>query len=31
MVKATMAALQQLRSNEEIKAVRFGDKAAAEA
>ena len=31
MVKATMAALQQLRSNEEIKNVRFGDKAAAEA
>ena len=31
MVKATMVALQQLRSNEEIKAVRFGDKVAAEA
>jgi small subunit ribosomal protein S5 len=31
MVKATMAALQQLRSNEEIKNIRFGDKVAAEA
>ena len=31
MVKATMAALQQLRSNEEVKRVRFGDKAVAEA
>ena len=29
MVKATMAALVQLRSNEEIKNVRFGDKAEA--
>jgi small subunit ribosomal protein S5 len=31
MVKATMAALQQLRSNEEIKNLRFGDKVATEA
>jgi small subunit ribosomal protein S5 len=31
MVKATMAALQQLRTNEEIKNIRFGDKVAAEA
>jgi small subunit ribosomal protein S5 len=31
MDKATMAALQQLRSNEEIKNVRFGDRATAEA
>ena len=31
MVKATMAALQQLRSNQEIKNLRFGDKVAAEA
>jgi small subunit ribosomal protein S5 len=31
MVKATMAALQQLRSNEEIKNIRFGDRVATEA
>jgi hypothetical protein len=31
MVKATMAALVQLRSNEEIKNVRFGDRATTEA
>jgi small subunit ribosomal protein S5 len=31
MVKATMAGLQQLRSNEQIQNVRFGDKVAAEA
>ncbi|MEM8866879.1 MAG: 30S ribosomal protein S5 [Verrucomicrobiota bacterium] len=31
MVNATMAALHQLRSNEEIKNLRFGDKVAAEA
>ena len=29
MVNATMAALQQLRSNEEIKKLRFGDKVTA--
>jgi ribosomal protein S5 len=28
MVKATMAALQQLRTNEEIKNIRFGEVAA---
>ena len=31
MVNATMDALQQLRSNEQIKKLRFGDKVAAEA
>ena len=31
MVNATMAALQQLRSNEEIKKLRFGDKVTAQA
>ncbi|NQY32572.1 MAG: 30S ribosomal protein S5 [Coraliomargarita sp.] len=31
MVNATMVALQQLRSNEEIKKLRFGDKVAVEA
>lgn len=31
MVKATMVALQQLRSHEEIKKLRFGDKVASEA